>query len=143
MFILEDDARLSPKSEQLVYNAVNEYENGPFKGDLLYLLSAIPYVQSCIRTYAKRYCKPISKLLKRITVHHDFAGGAAYVIGPGAARALLKRTSDLGAVSPDAAIDHCLNEGRIGVVVMAEDERGFMLNDHWSTWNHVHNPEEK
>jgi len=142
LFILEDDAKLPPENEQLMYDTVAEYERGPYESDVLYLLSAIPYSQTAVRKYTHKGCRPISDKLKRVMFYGDFAGTAAYVIRPSAAKAMLNRTMELGAWSPDATVHHSFEEKRIGIVVMAEDSRGFMYNDHWSGWNHVHNPEQ-
>lgn len=140
LLVLEDDVKLSPENEKLVYDTVAEYENGPYESDVLYLLTAIPYSETSLRTYAHKECRPISGKLKRVQRHNDFAGTAAYAIRPNAAKALLHRTAEIGAFSPDSMLHNSLNERRIGIVVMTKDCKGFMYNDHWSRWNHIHDP---
>jgi len=137
-FIMEDDARLPEDSAKLIYDTVMEYERGPYGGDVLYLLSAVPYSQFALRTYCREFVKPISDLLKRIIHHHDFAGTTAYVVRPQSAQALIDRTTKAVMTTPDGHLHRAFNEGLLGILAMAEDKRGLMLNDHWSEWNHVH-----
>jgi hypothetical protein len=54
---------------------------------------------------------------------------------------MIDYTTKTGLTNPDGHLHRAFNEGLLGIVVMAEDGNGFMYNDHWSEWNHIHDPE--
>ena len=140
LFIFEDDALLDPANEEMVFKAVREYESGPYNADVLYLQLAVPYHQTALKSYDKHNSIRLSPVLTRVIHTGDMAGSAAYVVRPGSAHALMQRAIAHGTAGADAMMHRALDNKEIGVLIMTEYQRGFMLNDHWSEWNHIHNP---
>jgi hypothetical protein len=79
-------------------------------------------------------------MIRRVLKHNDFAGAAGYAVRPTAARALIDFALRVGTQPPDGHIHRALEAGLIGIVALANDQMGFMLNDHWADWNHIHEP---
>jgi hypothetical protein len=122
--------------------AIREFIDRPDNNDVLYLQAAIPHHPTDVREFRPQDCTSLSPRLMRVNRCSDLSGSAAYVVRPRSAASLIRRVLDMGTNGADAHIHHGLNEGRLGVVVMKDYRRGFMLNDHWSEWNHVHNPQQ-
>jgi GR25 family glycosyltransferase involved in LPS biosynthesis len=140
IFILEDDAKLDPVFEIAVSAAIAEFETGPYDNDVLYLQWAVPYLPTAKKKFYPEYCTPLSPRLMRVNRTNDLAGSAAYVVRPGSAQSLIARTLEKGTDGADAYMHYALNEQRLGVVVMTDYQKSFVLDDHWSDWNHAHTP---
>lgn len=140
LLVLEDDAYLPAEDEAAVMSTIAEWEQGPYDNDILYLQSAIPYSASGIRRFPANGTVAISENLKRVLYHNDFSGTAAYAIRPCVAQTLLRRMERIGAETPDGFFHRAFSSREIGIVVMAQDAHGFRLNNHWSIWNHEHEP---
>lgn len=140
VLVLDDDARIPQSNEPYIVDCIREYESGPYSADVLYLLTAIPHMEHATRKYAPGQCKRLSRRLQRILSHGDLSGAAAYCIRPKAAEALIRRAGRIGTVAPDANMHRALMDGEIGMLAMVDDQMGVMYNDHWSKWNHDHEP---
>jgi GR25 family glycosyltransferase involved in LPS biosynthesis len=139
MLILEDDAMLPVEHEQAVLDGVSQY-NGHYANDVLYLQAASPCHPDSIKSYNPLDLSACQPSLVRLHRTNDMSGTAAYAIEPKAAANLVEwvQSRSLGGVS--FTLHTALNDGTIGVILLQEPKLGFMLDDHYAPWNHIHNP---